>query len=128
MIVSVHLQVTNMDDGKEVWWHTDSTGRKIGYIWPDDMLAILDSIWGKRKGIGGFARYADMNRATIERYCNGKSPVPKHIALLVELMQREVISKQRQDRNKHPSMKLPTADADWLPGHQKKKIASRPFG
>lgn len=117
-----------MSSGEKVWWHTDSTGRKIGYLWPEDMLAILDSIWGKRKGIGGFARYADMNRATIERYCNGKAPVPKQTALLVELMQLQVISNQRQDRNAHPSMKLPGADAPWLPGDKKKKIASMPFG
>ena len=116
-----------MDDDK-VWWHVDGQGRKIGYLWPEDMLAVLDSIWGRRKGIGGFARYADMNRATIERYCNGKNPVPKHIALLVELMQREVISRQRQDRNAKPFTKLPGADAPWLPDGQKKKLARNPFG
>ena len=110
------------------WWLVDGAGRKIGWLWPEDLLAILDSIWGKRKGIGGFARYAGFNRNTVELWCNGKSPVPRHIALLVELMQREVIARQRQDRNKHPSMKLPSADAHWLPGEEKKTLAKRPFG
>lgn len=117
-----------MSIDKEDWWHTDNAGRKIGYLWPEDLLIVLDSIWGKRKGIGGFSGYAGFNRNTVEHWCNGKSPVPKHIALLVELMQREVIIRQRQDRNKHPSMKLPGADAPWLKSDKKNKLASRPFG
>lgn len=112
----------------KTWWHTDGAGRKIGWLWPEDLLAILDSIWGKRKGIGGFARYAGFSRTAVEQWCNGKSPVPRHIALLVELMQREVIARQRQDRNKHPFMKLPPANAGWLPGEEKKRLARNPFG
>lgn len=110
------------------WWHTDSQGRKIGWMWPEDLYVILDSIWGKRKGINGFSQYAGYSRTAVEHWCNGRSPVPKHIALMVELMQREVITRQRQDRNKHPFMKLPSADAHWLPENQKKALAKRPYG
>lgn len=114
-------------DKDKAWWHTDSAGRKIGWMWPEDLLAILDSIWGRRKGIGGFSRYAGFSRTTVEFWCNGKSPVPKHVALLAELMQLEVISRQRSDRNKYPFDKLPSADAHWLPGNEKPKLARKPF-
>lgn len=114
--------------GKKDWWHVDERGRKIGWMWPEDMLVVIDSIWGRRKGIGGFSRYAGFSRTAVEHWCNGRSPIPKHIALLVELMQREVISRQRQDRNAHPHAKLPSADADWLPENKKTGLAKRPFG
>lgn len=115
-----------MSKDKE-WWHTDSKGRKIGWMWPEDLLVILDSIWGRRKGIGGFSRYAGFSRTAVEHWCNGRSPVPKHIALLAELMQLEVISRQHPDRNKYPYAKLPSADAHWLPGEQKNKLARNPY-
>lgn len=111
------------------WFFTDTANRRIGFMWPDDALAILDSVWGKRKGIGGFATYTGMNRATIERYCNGKSPIPRDIAVLILLMQKEVISRQRSDHNPRPWHKLPQPDAPWLPGHEpKKRLARRPMG
>ena len=110
------------------WWYVDNQGRKIGWIWPEDLLAVLESIWGRRKGIGGFADYAGFTRTAVEQWCNGRSPVSKHVALLVELMQREVIARQRTDRNKHPSRKLPKVDASWLPGNEKKVLARNPFG
>ena len=110
------------------WWYTDDKGRKIGWIWPEDMLAVLESIWGKRKGIGGFANYAGFTRTAVEQWCNGRSPVSKHVALLVEMMQREVISRQRQNRNKYPYAKLPNINASWFSGTEKRGLARNPFG
>jgi len=109
------------------WWHTDVRGRKIGWLWPEDLLAIIDSIWGKRKGIGGFARYAGLHRNTVERWCRGENPVPREIALLIELMQREVISRV-SGHNRNPHQHLPSADAPWLKESQDKGLARMPYG
>lgn len=103
------------------WWIEDSQGRFIGYMWPEDMLAVIDSVWGRRKGIGGFMRYSGYNRTTIEKYCNGKKPIPKHIAHMVLLIQREAITRRTQRHTGSPDTYLPTADADWLPDHKPRK-------
>jgi len=116
-------------DKKPDWFYTDNTGRRIGYIWPEDMLAIIDSIWGKKQGIKNFARYAGYSRTQVERWCNGKAPVPRNVALLVMFMQRDVISRQRSDRNAKPYAKLVDLNADWLPDHEPKfSLASLPVG
>lgn len=111
------------------WWHEDSQGRRIGYMWPEDFLAIIDSIWGRRQGIKNFALYISANRTTVEQWANGKAPIPKRVALLVELMQREVIVRNpRHDTPINPWKKLPTIDANWLPGNEPKKgLARNPF-
>lgn len=95
------------------WWHTDSKGRRIGYMWPEDLLLILDSIWGRRKGIGGFSDYAGLHRATIERYCNGKNAIPKHIALMALMLQKLMPGKTTSSVS-YNMREFPTADADWL--------------
>jgi hypothetical protein len=116
-------------DDEKVWWHTDSKGRKIGYMWPEDLLAIIDSIWGRRKGIKNFARYTGHTRSTAERWTNGTYPIPIHIALLAEYIQNEVIVRQRHrtDYKLKPYQHLIQVDADWLPGLEKKKIAGNPY-
>ena len=48
------------------WWFVDAQGRKIGWLWPEDMLSMIEAIWGYRQGIGGFARYTGLHRVTIE--------------------------------------------------------------
>ena len=96
------------------WWHTDSKGRRIGYLWPEDMLLAIDSIWGRRKGIGGFAAYIGVNRATIERYCNGKNPIPKQMAVLVASLQRLVPRGRTSASSAYNTRDFPRIDADWL--------------
>lgn len=94
------------------WWFVDSQGRNIGYMWPEDALAILDSVWGRRKGIGGFSRYAGYGRSTIERYCNGKTAIPKDVALMILMVQQIAINSNKPGLT--PWRRLPSADADWL--------------
>jgi hypothetical protein len=112
------------------WWHVDSQERKIGYLWPEDMRAVLESIWGRRQGIKNFARYAGLNITTVEKYCNGKVPVPKHIALLVLNMQ-ELFLERGAHLKAHPWRSIPTVDAPWLPEErqdEKFTVPTKPFG
>lgn len=96
-------------------------------MWPEDFLAIIDSFWGRRKGIQNFAKYTGFTRTTVERWANGSSPVPIHIALLVLYMQREVISRKGDRKKLRPADDLLKIDADWLPGTPKKGIARTPY-
>ena len=111
------------------WWFTDSRGRKIGYMWPEDALAVLDSLYGKRKGIAGFAAYAGLHHSTVEKYCNGKYAIPQHIAVLILNMQATCISRRKKIPAR-PYEKLPALDAPWLEKHQDDgafKVDARPF-
>jgi len=118
-----------LDQTKEApradWWITDSRGRKIGYMWPEDMHAIIESIWGPKQGIKEFHRYAGLNRATVERYCNGYAAIPKHIALMVLLVQREAIVRPKKYKHVRPYKWLPSTDADWLPHYNSKYHPNR---
>lgn len=96
------------------WWFVDNQGRKIGWMWPEDMLSMIESIWGHRQGIGGFARYAGMHRVTVEQYCNGKRAIPKHIALLVTALAKIMID-EKGHQKAHPWRVLPGIEAGWLP-------------
>ena len=103
------------------WWHVDSQGRKIGYMWPEDLLTVIESIWGHRKGIEGFSRYAGFSRTTVEYWCNGTRAVPRHAALLAlsleKLVHRWV---DPNDRHRAPTMlshrrDFPKLNPTWLP-------------
>jgi hypothetical protein len=100
-----------------MWWTTDSKGRRIGHMYPEDMLMIIDSIWGYRKGTGGFVRYSGMSVPQVGRYIRGEAPIPKHIALLLLLMQREAFSREDRAPSTSPFKWLPTTDATWLPDY-----------
>lgn len=117
----------------EDWCYTDSKGRRIGWMWPEDFKIALDSIWGKRKGIQNFARYAGLHRTTVEFYCNGKSPVPKHLALLVNAL---IMLVPRWDHGHGATpeareKRFPKLEADWLgelnEKNRPKGLARRPF-
>lgn len=113
------------------WWHTDSAGRRIGYMWPEDFKITIDSIWGHRKGITGFARYAGMSRKAVEEYCNGRAPVPKTIALLVMALTGLVQDWNPKLTAQHRQRKFPQIEADWLPKivrNGKKGLESLPHG
>lgn len=113
------------------WWHTDSAGRRIGYVWPEDFKISIDAIWGNRKGISGFAKYAGLARATVEEYCNGRSAVPKHIALLVMALTQIVHRWDEDYTARGRTRDFPKIEADWLPKRPKdpkKGLESRPHG
>lgn len=108
-----------MTDNVKKWWFEDSRGRRIGYMWPEDMLAIIESIWGARKGIKGFARYAGMHHVAVSRYTRGEDPIPKRIALLVLAMQKIMLDEGAHLRV-NPWRCLPQCEADWLPDPDEK--------
>ncbi len=113
------------------WWHIDSKGRRIGWMWPEDFKLAIDGIWGYRQGIANFARYAGFSRTTIEQYCNGKLPVPKHVALLVMSLNKLVHAWSENQRLYNRTREFPDPKADWLPEssqNPKKGLASRPSG
>ena len=99
------------------WWFIDAQGRKIGWLWPEDMLSMIEAIWGYRQGIGGFARYAGLHRVTVEQYCNGKRAIPKHIALLVMSLSENMLDKGGHMKA-HPWRVLPQIEAEWLPSER----------
>lgn len=113
------------------WWHTDSKGRRIGWMWPEDFKVAIDAIWGHRKGIAGFARYAGLGRTTVEYYANGQAAIPKHIALLITAMQMLVPEKGDGKRSQVRTRYFPKVAAPWLEKDatdEKKLLAKRPFG
>lgn len=112
------------------WWFVDNRGRKIGYMWPEDMLAVIDSIWGYQQGIKNFAAYAGITRSQVERFCNGKVPIQKSTAMLVLNMQ-ELFLERKAQRLAHPWRQLPRIEAPWLPERRQEdvfKVPTKPFG
>ena len=112
------------------WWFEDRLGRKIGYLWPEDILAIIESIWGHRQGIKNFALYTGITRSHIERYCNGKKPIQKQTAMLLLNMQ-ELFLERNAQRLAHPWRELPRIEAPWLPENRQEEtfdVPTKPFG
>ena len=108
------------------WWITTESGRQIGYMWPEEMYAILQSIWGTRNGIIGFCEWTGMARGTVERYCNGKRPIPKFVAMLVKSAERMAIIDQPKKFQGMGPRFLPKDDADWLPNRTYERLVDRP--
>lgn len=111
-----------------IWYHTDSRGRKIGYMWPEDLLVLIESIWGYRKGIDGFARYAGFSRVAVERWCNGTNPIPRYVVILAlsleKLVHRWV---DPGDVHRGPTMRthrrdFPKLKPTWLPDEEQEKF------
>jgi hypothetical protein len=75
---------------------------------------MIEAIWGYRQGIGGFARYAGLNVKTVEQYANGKTAIPKHIAVLVLSLSENMLDKGAH-KKAHPWRWLPQIEAEWLP-------------
>jgi hypothetical protein len=126
-----HLIAAEKDHSRRAdWWYVDSKGRKIGYMWPEDLLAILESIWGWQKGIKNFAIYTGFARPTVEKYCNGKLAIPKHIAALALNMQ-EVMLAREAHKKVTPWRAIPRVHAEWLPEDRQEetfKVPTKPFG
>lgn len=96
---------------KDQWWLVDDSGRKIGWLWPEDFEAILESHFGPRAWVDSFALYAGIHRSQIDRYRHGKTPIPKHISVLV--------SQMASLRNS--GVPLTEIQAPWLPETTSKK-------
>ena len=112
------------------WWFVDTRGRKIGYMWPEDMLAVIDSVWGYQQGIKNFAVYAGITRSQVERYCNGKVPIQKAMAMLILNMQ-ELFLERKAQRLAHPWRELPRCESPWLPERKQEDVFTvdpKPFG
>lgn len=71
---------------KEDWWHTDKTGRRIGWMWPEDFVSILESFYGEKRWVHSFSYECGFARSTIDRWKEGTMPIPKHVALIVRLL------------------------------------------
>ena len=93
---------------KEKWWHEDKQGRKIGWLWPEDFSAILESFYGERVWAKRFGEDFGYHRATIDRYRNGRTPLPKNVAMEVQML----------GTLKVREIALSPVDADWLPAVQ----------
>ena len=74
---------------KEEWWYTytdaDGTEKRIGWLWPEDMRMILESFYGK-KWVLPFCADFGFHRSTVDRWKDGKSPIPKHAAQIVSML------------------------------------------
>lgn len=90
---------------KEEWWFTDEDGRRIGWLWPEDMEAILESFYGARKWVNAFAKEFGFARSTVDRWRDGSVPIPKHVAQIINML----------GTLKVRGLPLAPIEADWLP-------------
>lgn len=90
---------------KEEWWHTDGEGRRIGWLWPEDMEAILESFYGPRKWVNAFSQEFGFARSTVDRWRDGKTPIPKHVAHIIQML----------GTLKVRELPLTPVEASWLP-------------
>ena len=128
--MSDNLKLPKDHSDRDNWWFEDSQGRKIGHMWPEDLRAILESIWGRGQGVKNFAVYAGLTRSTVEKYCNGTMPVTKPVALLVLNMQ-ELMLERKAHKLATPWRTFPRIDAPWLPESRQEerfKVDPKPFG
>lgn len=92
------------------WWLEHTDGRRIGWLWPEDLEAILEIHYGKRKWVNGFAEDFGLSRSTVDRWREGKVPIPKHVAQIVTMM----ASLKSRDIPMSP------IEAAWLPSEPTK--------
>lgn len=89
---------------KEDWWIVDSQGRRIGYLHPEDFAAILESFFGRR-WVTKFAEEFGFSRSAVDRWKDGRTPIPKHIAAALSMM----------SSLKLRNIALQPVEAPWLP-------------
>lgn len=107
------------------WWHTDAEGREIGWLYPEDFVAILEAHYGVNKSVSwvlSFAQANGLSRAQVDRYAKGKAPIPRYLANLVSMMGTLSVRKIPFD----------PVQADWLPdvegANAKLGVPFRPLG
>lgn len=90
---------------KEQWWLEDKEGRRIGWLWPEDMEAILESFFGERKWVNAFSTEFGFARSTVDRWRDGTTPIPKHVAQIINMLGTLKVRK----------LPLTPVEAPWLP-------------
>ena len=90
---------------KEDWWIVDGEGRRIGFIYPEDMAMILESFYGHRRWVNAFAEQFGHSRSAVDRWKEGKTPIPKHIAMTLNML----------SSMKTRGIPITEVDAPWLP-------------
>lgn len=90
---------------KEEWWIVDGNGRRIGFLYPEDMAMILESYYGNRKWVNQFAEDFGHSRSAVDRWKDGKTPIPKHVAMTLNLL----------SAMKTRGIPITPVDAPWLP-------------
>lgn len=90
---------------KEQWWYVAEDGRRIGFLWPEDFEAILESFYGDRKWVNKFSDDFGYHRSTVDRWRKGNTPIPKNVAQEVSML----------NSLKLRGVALTPIDASWLP-------------
>lgn len=107
------------------WWYTDKNGRDIGWLFPEDFVAILESYYGIDKSISwvlAFSQGFGFSRAQVDRWAKGNAPIPKHVAMIVSML----------GTMKTRNIPLTLVQADWLPdvegANAKLGVSLKPYG
>lgn len=96
---------------KEDWWIVDRGGRRIGWIYPEDMAVILESYYGHHKRwVHQFASDFGFSRSAVDRWKEGKTPIPKHVAMILNMI----------SSMKTRGIPMTPVDAPWLPESTRK--------
>lgn len=90
---------------KEEWWYTDKEGRRIGWLYPEDFEAILESFYGPRKWVNQFSSDFGFSRSAVDRWRDASVPIPKHVAQIVNMI----------GTHKVRGLPLTPVEAPWLP-------------
>lgn len=90
---------------KDEWWYTDKTGARVGWLWAEDMSSILESYYGDRKWVKQFCKDYGFARSTVDRWKDGSTPIPKHVAQIVNML----------GTFKVRGIPLAPIEAPWLP-------------
>lgn len=90
---------------KTEWWKTAADGRRIGWMWPEDFSTILEVCYPNEKWVFAFAAEFGFSRSNVDRWRDGKLPIPKHVAHIVNMLSNTRTAKKPLTRLK----------ATWLP-------------
>ncbi|AMO44279.1 hypothetical protein vBRpoSV10_227 [Ruegeria phage vB_RpoS-V10] len=102
---------------KEDWWHVDKQGRRIGWLWPEDMISILESFYGDRKWVNTFSKEFGFARSTVDRWKDGSTPIPKHVAQIINML----------GTLKVRGLPMTPIEAPWLPAGDGANAVDRPY-
>lgn len=89
----------------------DGDGRKIGHMWPEDFIAMAETMWGKYKWRGEYARFAGVGIRTVHNFTSGLQPIPRVHAQLMTYRYHYYITRGRA----YPNNEAPWLAPDWVP-------------